>query len=174
MTARNTSKSSPPCCRVFVHMAIIFLARSMPRWLRVDMSHSLANKTTTQQHRHWNITSCMFSDYAFFGVFIIQRITIQRPGIHRCWHSLSADEHCSSSSMAIIPASFATESIIETFPNRVAVLIHGNNSSAGAGDSMLRLQWTRTRLCFFLKVFFQSNMNRGDVLLTESFPVALG
>ena len=150
MTARDTKKLSPICCWVLVHIAIIFLARTMPRWLRADMSHSLANKTTTEKQRNCNITPCIFQDCTFSAVFIIQRITIQRPGIHCRWHSLSADEHCSSSSMAIISASFATESFIDKFPNRVDVLMYGNNSSARAGDSLLRLQWTRTPLlCFF-------------------------
>ena len=41
MTATDTAKSYRACCRVFVHMGTIFEARSIPKRLRADMSHSL-------------------------------------------------------------------------------------------------------------------------------------
>ena len=130
----------------------------MPRRLRADMSHALANKTTTQQYQQCNIKPCIFKGYIFSGVFIIRRIIIQRPSIHLRWQGLSADEHCSSSSIAMNLASFVTESSIEKNPDRVAVLIHRDNFSAGVGDSLLRLQWKRTPLCLFETKIFSNKI----------------
>ena len=121
----------------------------MPRRLQGDMSHSLASKTTTQQYRQCNIKPCIFKGYVFSGVFIIRRITMQRHSIHLRLQTLLADEHCSSSSIAINSASFVKKYFLDNFANRVAVLIHRDHSSAGAGDSLLRLQWKRTPLCLF-------------------------
>ena len=107
------------------------------------------NHNTTASTVQYHSMHILISYLQWLGIFIIQGITIQRPGIHRRWRCSSANGRCSSSGMAITLDLFLSELFIDMFSNRVAVLIHRDNSSAGAGDSLLRLQWKQTPLCVF-------------------------